>query len=230
MSRMSGIKRKKAFRSLVRRDGQYCFIGGEYLELENAVIDHWNNSNNDNRLKNLHILCRSMNSVKNPRGLGKKTEILSSVCVREMGQLHSGNHANDLILPQSLEFMKNMECEPTFRHWLFYNIVRLKTIELSNVINSGAEVARCSQVTVRRYIDKVCSLVGMYQIITPSDTGVRMIVLKPCWDTFSGIIEERRASQVQAQNWKKIRMEEEMHLKKNMSEGQGVALSDYAVN
>lgn len=200
MSRMSGPARKRIYQMLVKRDGEVCYIGGEPGTSETLVIDHWNNRNDDNRISNLHLLCRPMNAVKNPRGPGKKTELLSSVCV--INRMNEEKIKSALPPIQSAELLQNLTKEPDFRHWLFHCIVKFVMMELNEVVNSGAELVRCSPRTIDRYLDKLTSSVGMYTLNEESSTGKKLITLKPRWDIFRKTNYIKAILELQARKWK----------------------------
>jgi hypothetical protein len=228
VARMSGPKRKKIVDMLIQRDGQICFIGTERLESEKAVVDHWNNRNDDNRPVNLHLLCRSMNSSKNPRGLGKETKILSSVSVRR--EIVDGIIRPQMVSVQSAEFLKNLEGEPHFRHWVFYNVVRCVELKVNEIVDSGAELIHASPTTIKRYLTKITSSLGLYMYAEDVTTGEKVIRLKPRWDTFREKINEKRILEEQARNWKQARKEEEKHLAVKEVGRPVVVLSGYGTN
>lgn len=194
MSRMSGPRRKKAYEFLARRDGECCFIGGESGSKDTLVIDHADNDNRNNRLVNLHIICPSMNAVKNPRGRVRRK--LSSVCVSEAAlKMESAQ-------PSSAEFKKNLQAEPDFRHWLFTEIWRKGRLPLEEVIDCGAALARCSQESIRRYLRKECSRVRIYEIVEDSETKQKFVQFKPEWESHRKQEEQRRNNDRFAGNWR----------------------------
>jgi hypothetical protein len=60
---------------------------------------------------------------------------------------------------------KNVESESKFRHWLFDEVEKHGFKDFQDVRDAGAEMSDCSQQTVDRYLKKVTSSAGMYQII-----------------------------------------------------------------
>lgn len=201
MSRMSGPRRDKVYEMLARRDGECCFIGGEPSDRESLVVDHWNNRNNDNRPSNLHLVCRSMNSVKNPRGqLTKESEILSSVSVRR--PVVDGIIRPQMIRVESGELLKNLQNESLFRHWLFYQIVHCHELEYHAVVNCAAEYVHCSPQSIRRYLEKLTCKIGIYRYVEVQEVGKKLITLKPKFETFRKTIEKRSKLIEQARNWK----------------------------
>ena len=120
MARLNGPKRRKLYRLISQRDGEFCWIGGEPGDNNSLVVDHWDNDNSNNDPQNCHLLCRSMNGLKNPRGRDRRHKKHSSVCVG--GREGSLGHGE--IGVATLEMLKNQTAEPAFRHWLFGRVVR----------------------------------------------------------------------------------------------------------
>lgn len=197
MGRMNGPKRKKIYEFLVRRDGERCFIGGEPGVSDTLIIDHWDNNSANNSRKNLHLLCRSMNGIKNPRRAGQASQKLSSECVR-VSEISSGNLVEN-IRTYSAEFVRNSGSEPTFRHWLFANIVRLGKLALTDVINAGAEISHCSQLSIQRYVAKISSKVGLYRVV--GEGSQKYLELRPEWARFDRAYP-RAATERDAEIWK----------------------------
>lgn len=198
MSRMSGPQRKRKYDELVRQDGEFCFIGGEKGDSDTFVIDHWDNDNSNNEPSNLHLMCKSMNSAKNPRGRGKKERILSS----ERESASEINAAMEPVRSTSAEFVKNQRSEPAFRHWLFMEIIKYGRLELNDVINTGAAVAGCGQQAIRRYLAKETSRVRLYHIVKDSETGHFFVEFRPKWGRFRLKLIENKLLEKQSENWK----------------------------
>jgi hypothetical protein len=203
---MSGHSRRKYYPRLVARDGECCFVGREPGGYDDFVIDHMDNDNNNNHLSNLHLLCRQMNAIKNPRGnavLRKYRDefaLLSSVCVRRIQP--EGILQPLMLKSQSLEFSKNLYTEPNFRHWCLYCIIHLPQLDYDNVVRCGAEHFNCHKNTVKQYLDRMTSPAGMYQLVASKETGKLVICLKPKFETFRRLNHEKRILGEQAQNWK----------------------------
>lgn len=196
MSRMSGPKRKKIYSRLAKHYGEFCFIGGERGDTDTLVIDHWDNYNSNNDFSNFHLMCRSMNAVKNPRGRGRKQRILSSERESEKAGIL------EPVRSTSAEFVKNQRSEPAFRHWLFMEIIKYGRLELNDVINTGAAVAGCGQQAIRRYLAKETSRVRLYQIIKDTETGFFFVEFRPKWGKFRQKLVEDRLLDKQSENWK----------------------------
>lgn len=201
MSRMSGPKRKKVYGMLVCRDGEKCFIGHEPGDFNSLIVDHWDGNNSNNRSRNLHLLCRAMNSIKNPRGsIHKRNEILSSVSVNR--PVIDGVIRPQMVRVQSMEMLKNLQSEALFRHWFFSQIVHCIELDLDEVVTCAAEYIPCSVTSVNRYIDKVSCKLGLYQIQLNQDTGKKLIRLKPIWESFRKRNEEMATLRMQVKNWR----------------------------
>ena len=193
MSRMSGPHRKKIFDFLVHRDGERCFIGGEPGDRHSLTVDHWDNDNSNNDPPNLHLICRSMNNVKNPRGRDHRGKLLSSVCVCVCDK-----PAQAIIEPPrtiSAEFLKNQAAEPAFLHWLFAETVHLGRVSVDDVIDCGATVAHVSQVTIHRYLKKAACKIGLFRFVEDVETKGRFVELKPEWNSFRQTEDERKLTE-----------------------------------
>lgn len=205
MSRMNSRNRRKNFQMIVEREGgAFCRIGGEPLTFETAVIDHWNNNNDDNRPSNLCLLCKSMNAVKNSRGRDKRHELLSPMC----GKIDKTVLENERIRTNSIELMKNMQAEPDFRHWLFWKIVHDGKVFFEDALDAGAAFARCSQETIRRYIRKELSEIRPYMKIADPDSKDKIVVFKPEWATFRQRKEDQKHMNRVVKNWKELMQED----------------------
>jgi len=191
---MSKIKHQyeSNYKSLVKRDGERCFMCKKKGEGEPLIIDHWDNNRENNDESNLHLLCRSCNTRKNPRGNGKR-----GIRVKETlnGKARSFIQVEDCddkkIL--SAEFEKNREAEPAFRGWLIIELMNKGRKELNDVYNAGAEVAHCSQETIKRYLGKMISEHGICQIskeIIDQSRLMRYVEFKPDYDVFKMKIGE----------------------------------------
>lgn len=199
MSRMNSRNRKKYLAEIVRRSGGlYCFIGGEGLPSDDAIIDHWDNDNSNNDPLNLHIICASMNAVKNPRGRDKHHQILSPI----YGNMYERIWESEPQRTNSIQIIKSLQAEPDFRHWLFWKVVHDGKVSFEDALDTGAAFARCSQETIRRYIKKEVSEVRLYQLVEDPDSRKKIIQLKPQWATFRKKEEDRMMLEKQARNWK----------------------------
>ena len=153
MSRMNGPTRIKLYKTIVKRDGEYCRCCGALAEERQLVLDHKDNNNKNNNLLNLQFLCRSCNYLKNPRRPVDE-------CVSEY---ESGSQT---------EIQISRTKEPEFRKFVFHELNEFGKVSENDVINAGAEDVGISPVTAKRYLDKMCSSRGICMRITNFKTTV----------------------------------------------------------
>lgn len=161
---MNSRQRRKLFEQVAARDGlrcQVCNRVGTHLTL---ILDHRNNIPNDNQLDNLQLLCRRDNYLKNPRRSKNKYVVDQ----RELSQPRAA----------SAEFVKNSVSEPLFCHFIDATMREDDRILYEEAINSGAQVAGISPVTAKRYLDKLCSKAGPYQVIYDDLADAKFVELK----------------------------------------------------
>ena len=151
MSRMNGITRKKLYSKLIFRDGEFCKGCGKLSFEGQLVIDHRNNNNSMNDLDNLQLLCRSCNYIKNPKRPVDE-------CVSESSL--------------ETEIQINRTKEPQFKEYVGQRVNEEEKVPEIDLINSGAELLHVSPVTTKRYLNKMCSSLGIYQKITVGNTVV----------------------------------------------------------
>jgi len=162
MAHMNKATRRRLFPVLAKRDDERCNVCKEEGTERSLIIDHIDNDDSNNVLTNLQLLCRRHNYLKNPRRKkGDHSHKSVSVCVRKHDQTISA------------ELEKNRSTEPTFRHWLYWAVKTGGAISFGEAVDAGAEVAMCSQESIKRYIRKVCSTAGMYGLVNGE------IVFKP---------------------------------------------------
>jgi hypothetical protein len=207
MSNMNSRNRQKWYRILAQKYGEYCRICGEQGDINTLVIDHINNKNSCNELSNLELLCKSCNSIKNPRSRSKN-KILSPVCVDEW----------ELPRVKTAEMEKNSIVEPFFRRWLYSNLLKDGKIEYKLMIDSGAEAAHGSQEAIKRYIRKIISPSGWAETVK-DEHGNIFVRLKKEWrkeslGEFSSAIEKESVLQKEGDdeidNSKVLKMNEDV--------------------
>lgn len=149
MSKMNSRTRAKLYPIIAERDGEFCRNCKIPTTEKQLEIDHINNYNSDNRLENLQLLCRSCNYIKNPRK-EPVDNLCASVCEEER--------------PLPPEMRENRRMEPRFRRWIFQKVLSLGNVRYEEALNAGAEYVGASTETVKRYLRKMTSSTGMYEV------------------------------------------------------------------
>jgi len=149
---MNRRQREKMFELLEDRDGMRCRICGRFGNSSTLVVDCIDNSGDHSDPENLQLLCKSHNTKKNPRGLGRFNPLKPSLSLEKIEPKRVS----------SAEMQKNIEAEPAFREWLYRMIQRNggRISISSDLIDSAAEYCHCSQQTIRRYLSKTTSSSG----------------------------------------------------------------------
>lgn len=146
-----------------KQHGEYCMMCKiePWMLIEQGrtpilCIDHIDNNNNNNRLDNEQLLCKSCNTKKNHPAL-----------------------AEPFTRSATPEMILGKKYESDFRRWVAGHYMENENIglEYKFLINSGAEYVGCSQTSIRRYLDKMTSTEGMYE--WESRTSAILLVLKP---------------------------------------------------
>jgi hypothetical protein len=161
--------------ALLERDGDVCILCGASPVVD-ATIDHLNGIITDNRLKNLHRMCRGCNTGERNRGRRRLLTAESIAFFRVHWSL------KPLPLPQvtpvcedrkppalkwnlSTAEEANLVLEPLYRRWIFLEVKTKGGIFKSDAIHGGAEyleksVGRGSPATTERYFQKIISCQG----------------------------------------------------------------------
>ena len=153
MSKMNGPTRIKLYKTIVKRDGEYCRCCCALAKERQLVLDHKDNNNKNNDLLNLQFLCRSCNYLKNPRRPVDE-------CVSEY---ESGAQT---------EIQINQRKEPAFRKFVYHELNEYSEIKEHDLISAAAEDIGISPVTAKRYLDKMCSSRGLCKRMTLIHTTV----------------------------------------------------------
>jgi len=136
---------------ITQRDGELCRMCGKLARETSEgflLIDHKDNDNSNNSIDNLQFLCRGCNFRKNPK------EEATELDEREA----------------SPEMKKNEVMEKEFRRWVFGYITEHTKLLVEEAIYSGAEIIQGSPESTKRYIKKMKSGAGMYEIVQLQDS------------------------------------------------------------
>jgi len=147
VSRMNGKQSMMLHEALINKSGNVCQNCGALGELRQLVIDHIGNNNSNNNPENLQLLCRTCNYTKDSR---KSVDM----CVRTSPSIS-----------QNSSLKINKEKEPKFRKWIMEELKSSGAVDGTKmsaryIINNGAEKIGMSQVTAKRYLEKMCSHAG----------------------------------------------------------------------
>ena len=142
MSRMNGPTRKKLYTIIAERNGEYCRGCSALASERQLVLDHKDNNNDNNDPNNFQFLCRSCNYIKNPRRP-------VDMCVSE-----SEDHVES-------EIERSDKKQPIFRKFVYHQLNERNYVPRKILRNAGAEYAEISTVTADRYLDKICSEIGL---------------------------------------------------------------------
>ena len=152
LSNMNSRMREMVYGYLKMKYGAKCNICKK-LESEVAlVVDHVDNNNNNNSSDNFQLLCRACNYKKNPRLAERQPLDSVGVCTTFQPDVPT-------------EIKINREKEPKFREYIEQIINKYGEWEKSDLIYSGAERMEISPKTATKYLKKMCSSGGKYQII-----------------------------------------------------------------
>lgn len=185
---MNKRTRDRLYPILVERQyGEYCKICGEPGDQKSLIIEHLDNNNANNGLENLRLSCQSCNILKNPRGKGQKKISPESASAREI----------NIEQTKSAAQAKNDVSEPVFRRWVYSFMLVHGKISVHDAVNAGAEVARCSSQAARRYVDKMTSITGDYQMSQGKSDKERELSFKEEVDPVK-LREKRRVEVVEA--------------------------------
>jgi hypothetical protein len=166
MSRMNGKTRKYWYPILKKRDGPQCSWCGVSDKVKRLVIDHIDNSNDNNPSdgSNYQLLCWRHNILK---GIKAKKE-------RQPPQ----QHTRPIIDTMPATMQKNLEAEPKFVTWLKGYLKEYGELEYETCLVDGACIADCSQVTIGRYLEKHTSQYGPFFVYSTDDKKVHFIKLR----------------------------------------------------
>ena len=149
---MNGHTRAKMYQILAKRDGEYCQGCHALPSEKQLIVDHKDNNPKNNKYENLQLLCRACNYVKNPRGRPL------DLCERKGG------------IEDQSELEVSRQKEPAFRKLINQQLNEQRQIPEKELIDSACEVVGISPVTGKRYLDKMCSSMGILKRTTSVKT------------------------------------------------------------
>ena len=168
---------------LISRDGNKCNICGKPGTAKKLIVDHVDNDFLNNEKGNLQLCCQSCNIKKNPPHCSKKDvdnfslSISHSPIPSDLDDSKSYLSSAPDITLENFPIWKNLRSEPLFQKWLWEEMTRKLTMEVAQVINDGANIAKCSSKTTIAYLDKLVYETGPYTITKVPENGLRML----CW-------------------------------------------------
>jgi len=157
------------------------------IDEKTAVLDHLDNNPENNGNGNLHAVCRSCNTKKNPRGKSKRAS-------RTRHKLHSSSLSFALpstpftVDPQetvrmvttSAQLAVSHAYKQRFEEWFPKWMAGRERVTVDEVKNSAAMVIGCHQDWVGKRLDAYCSEVGDFQYVQGALKGVgRSVAWKP---------------------------------------------------
>ena len=150
---MNGRTRRKLYKLIADRDGEYCKCCQALKWEKLLVLDHRDNNSFNNNPENLQILCKRCNYLKNPREPPDE-------CVSEC-------ESSD----QTSELAVNRLKEPMFKQYVATRINESGQVPEEDLVNAGAERLDLSPVTTKRYLNKLCSSDGIYERASSGKTA-----------------------------------------------------------
>ena len=136
---------------LVLRDGEYCRCCGALSSERQLAIDHKDNNNSNNNLYNLQLLCRQCNYLKNPRQ-----------------PLALSEREND----GESELQKSRRLKPLVKQFVFHEINERGEVVEKELLDGAAEEFDCSQITIKRILDAMCSFRGILERVSRVKTHI----------------------------------------------------------
>ncbi|MGI0022673.1 MAG: HNH endonuclease signature motif containing protein [Nitrososphaeraceae archaeon] len=142
---MNGKTRKKLYKLISQRDGEYCKGCGKLALEGQLVVDHIDNDNSNNDPSNLQLLCRKCNYLKNPR---RPVDL----CERE-------RKSEDIQTEVQISTIK----KPQFNTYLAQRVNDKGFVEEKDFVYSVSKVLGISPITAKRWLDVECSSEGVYE-------------------------------------------------------------------
>lgn len=161
--------------ALLERDGDVCILCGARPVVD-VTIDHLNGIITDNRLENLHRMCRGCNTGERNRGKRRFLTAETVAFYRKHRGLKPLSEAQvtpvcETAISSSPQWNfstaeeANLVLEPLYRRWIFQQVNETGGIIKADAVNGGAEyleslVGRGSPATTDRYFQKIISSQG----------------------------------------------------------------------
>ena len=154
MSKMNGPTRKKLYKEMIVDEGEFCKNCNVLGKERQLVIDHKDNNNSNNHRENRQFLCRTCNYKKNPR--------------RPVDECVSEKEIPD----RPSELKTSLINKPKFKKFVYHELNERSQVPEKELLDSTSEILDMSQVTGKRYMNGMCSDVGMLQRRTIGKTVV----------------------------------------------------------
>lgn len=157
-------------------------------------LNHKDGNPLHNEPSNWNLLCKACNlwavadgvaqmrvrvRIEDRVAVGEKRDERDSGCgdgsVRQMVSSTRRDRALNSEKGATLEV--NAICEPVFRAYVLERVVKEKKSPYDDLIDSGAEVAHCSQDTCKRYLRKMCSTEAHLLVLDVVD-GEKWVMLR----------------------------------------------------
>ncbi len=175
--------RQTLYKILCQLKGEYCIIcrydhrihRKKNWQLE---IDHADNNKCNDDLDNINLVCKEHNLKLRQIPIEQHIQIINRCAARNYAERMKlyGNPVTKQVretvdyMSGPAEMQVNRLCELKFREWIINEVERLGKVERKEAINSGAAIAGCSQITTKRYLEKMISSVEGWKE-EPSDFG-----------------------------------------------------------
>lgn len=151
-------------------------------------IDHIDNSAqkarrekgaySNNSPDNLHLLCKSHNRKKNPSR--HKGDLQGTRTLKRNREIDKEDQIQTIFdytdAPATMR--KGTEAQQRFRTWILHYLEVYDNIEVQEALNSGAEIANCSQQAIQGYMKRITSQAGPC-MVKRNDLGEWVLVARP---------------------------------------------------
>jgi len=178
-SRANSRELKEIKKYLLARDGAKCKICGNAKSADKLIVEHIDNDFRNWLDKNLQLACQKCNISKNPP-YRKKTDVDNFSLSLSFSDIENNNSCLSVASEVTLDnypIWKNLRSEPMFQVWLKKEMTKKLTMDIKQVLNDGANIAKCSSKTTSSYLEKLVYETGPYKIEKDSETGARIL----CW-------------------------------------------------